>query len=145
MAVQGINHFAITVTDMDRSLDFYTRLFGFEDSGVRLDLSGPFIETLQDIPGASLRAAVLRLSGLSFELLCYDAPAGHRSNPLKSNDVGSHHLCFTVDSVDDEYERLVAEGVRFMSPPLDYQGGIRAVYFMDPDGNMLEMLSRAPS
>jgi catechol 2,3-dioxygenase-like lactoylglutathione lyase family enzyme len=144
MAVHGINHFAITVTDMARSLDFYTRLFGFEDTGTRLDLSGDFISTLQGIPGAHLHAAVLRKGGVAFELLQYDAPGDAvQANQLRACDVGSHHVCFTVDSVDEEYERLLPEGVRFFSPPLDYQGGIRAVYFMDPDGNMLEMLSRA--
>lgn len=59
--------------------------------------------------------------------------------------MGGFHLCLNVDSADEEYARLSTAGMEFKSPVLDYEGGIRVVYGWDPDGNTIELLSRAPA
>ncbi len=144
MAVQSVGHTAITVSDLDRSVAFYG-LLGFEDGGNRLHLEGEFIETLQAIPGAVMDAAVIRLGDYAMELIQYQSPPGYQRQPLRTSDVGGFHICLMVDSTDDEYARLKAEGVQFKSEVLDYKGGLRVVYFSDPDGNTLEMISRHDS
>jgi predicted enzyme related to lactoylglutathione lyase len=47
-------------------------------------------------------------------------------------------LCFDVDDVEAEYQRLLAAGVRFHTPPQDF-GSARATYGRDPDGNVFEL------
>ncbi|HJP40564.1 MAG TPA: VOC family protein [Dehalococcoidia bacterium] len=142
MAIQGVGHTSITVKDLERSVAFYKNL-GFEDRGTRLDLKGEFIEILQAIPGANISAAALTLGSYALEIIAYNAPAGYDRNPLRTSDVGGFHICVTVDSADQEYERLRASGMEFKSEVLDYQGGIRVVYGWDPDGNTIELLSSA--
>lgn len=46
-------------------------------------------------------------------------------------------LAFTVDDVDDEYERLMAMGVEIIDIPTTRPWGARNMSFMDPDGNMI--------
>ena len=49
-------------------------------------------------------------------------------------------LIFEVSDVDAYYQHLTNKGVQFVKEPLDYPGwGIRAAYFRDPDGNLIEI------
>jgi len=144
VGIQGIGHTSITVKDLDRAIEFYEKL-GFTAPTGRLDLKGEFIETLQAIPGADLTAATLTLDGYALEVMTYHAPTGYDHSPLRTSDVGGFHICLMVDSADDEYARLKAEGMQFKSGVLDYDGGVRVVYGWDPDGNTIELLSRHES
>ena len=144
MGIRGVGHTSIMVLDLDRAVAFY-KLLGFEDTGTRLHLDNEFIETLQAIPGTDITAAVLNLDGYALEVIKYDAPTGYERNPLRTSDVGGFHICLSVDSADEEYERMKAAGMEFKSGVLDYDGGIRVVYGWDPDGNTIELLSMAPA
>ena len=44
-----------------------------------------------------------------------------------------------MKDIDAEYARLVAEGVRFQSPPIP-QSYIKCCYLRDPDGNIIELI-----
>ena len=49
-------------------------------------------------------------------------------------------LIFEVVDVDDYYQQMKNKGVQFIKEPLDYPSwGIRAAYFRDPDGNLIEI------
>jgi len=51
-------------------------------------------------------------------------------------------LIFEVSDVDEYHRQLRDKGVQFVKDPLDYQSwGIRAAYFRDPDGNLIEINS----
>lgn len=50
-------------------------------------------------------------------------------------------LEFVVDSVDDEYERLLAAGVKIENPPVTYPWNWRAIGFKDPDGNNIDFVA----
>ncbi len=45
-------------------------------------------------------------------------------------------IAFTVDSVDEEYERLRALGVEITDPPTERPWGAKNMIFKDPDGNV---------
>ena len=51
------------------------------------------------------------------------------------------HLALVVENLMDMYERLVREGVKFNTPPLNLGQGI-IVYMRDPDGNTVELMER---
>jgi predicted enzyme related to lactoylglutathione lyase len=44
-------------------------------------------------------------------------------------------LAFTVDDVDAEYQRLLANQVAIIEPPQTRPWGARNMHFLDPDGN----------
>ena len=94
--------------------------------------------------------------------LRYDGPAGHFA-PVQVNDsltldwdnrdqFESHHYAFMVSDEDFEavFGRLKAEGVRYGSGPsspedgqINTRHGGRGLYFRDPDGHLLEIMTRA--
>lgn len=50
---------------------------------------------------------------------------------------GSFTIEFQVESADAEFERLKKSGVTIIKPPTSYPWGRRAVWFRDPDGNIV--------
>lgn len=46
-------------------------------------------------------------------------------------------LAFTVDNVDQEYERLLKLGTTIVSPPTAQPWGARNMTFYDPDHNLI--------
>ena len=144
--ITGIHHFALTVSDMDRSLAFYTGLFGLEVASDR-EVERDYIEKITAVPGAHQRLVHLSGYGHRLELLEYKAPRGEaRARPLQ--DAGSAHVCFITDDLDAEVDRLQAAGVTFRSLPVvttsgPNKGG-RGIYVEDPDGNAVEVVQVAP-
>ena len=49
-------------------------------------------------------------------------------------------LEFEVENVDEEYKRLIGEGVPIDSPPVTYPWKARAIGFRDPDGNHIDFV-----
>ena len=144
--ITGIHHFALTVSDMDRSLAFYTDLFGLEVLSDR-EVQGDYVEKITGIPGAHSRLVHLAGYGQRLELLQYRNPRGEsRARPLQ--DAGSAHVCFSTDDLDAEVARLQAANVTFRSLPVvttsgPNKGG-RGIYIEDPDGNAVEVVQLAP-
>jgi len=49
-------------------------------------------------------------------------------------------LVFAVNNVDQVYQRLKAQGCRFLNQPTDMSAwGIRVVHLRDPDGHLIEL------
>ena len=145
--ITGIHHFALTVADMERSLAFYTGLFGLEVASDR-EVERDYIEQITGVPGAHQRLVHLSGYGHRLELLEYRNPRGAtRARPLP--DAGSAHVCFITDDLDAEVARLRAAGVPFRSPgPVTTTSGPnlggRGIYVEDPDGNAVEVVQLAP-
>ncbi len=139
--ITGIHHTSYTVSDMERSLNFYSEGLGFSIVNDRT-VSGAFPSTITGFEAAELRVVHLRGYGQGLELIEYGAPRGEPAAP-RTCDVGSSHMCFIVDDIDGDCERLKGVGARFLSDPLAVEGGPnagnRAVYFLDPDGIPMEL------
>ena len=74
------------------------------------------------------------------EIFEYAEPTPGPADPKRSCDVGIRHLAFDVTGIDEEYERLKAQDVPFLSPPQSIGNhGVRSVYLRDPDGNIVEL------
>jgi catechol 2,3-dioxygenase-like lactoylglutathione lyase family enzyme len=137
MATQ-VHHFAITVSDMERSVAFYTRHFDLKEI-LRADLVGEGISSAMGIPDSDLEAVLLAGENTIFELLAFRTPKGR---PYQSThaDVGAAHPCFVVDDLDTLYERMTAEGVVFNAPPQVLGWETKMAYCRDPDGLVIEVL-----
>ncbi len=139
--INGIHHVSFCVSDMEQSIGFYREGFGFEVLSDRT-ISGPVPEKVIQLPGAHLRLVHLRAHGLGLELIQYLAPDG-RQKAVRPCDVGSAHLCFLVDDIDSEMQRLTRHGAQFLSEAMTVEGGPNAgnryVYFLDPDDIPMEL------
>ena len=144
--ITGIHHVSFCVSDMERSLRFYRDGLGFDVLSDRT-IQGPVPEKVIQLRGAHLRLVHLRGHGLGLELIQYYAPEG-LPRAVRPCDVGSAHICFLVDDIDGEMERLTGHGARFLSDAMTVEGGPNAgnryVYFLDPDDIPLELSQPAP-
>jgi catechol 2,3-dioxygenase-like lactoylglutathione lyase family enzyme len=145
--VRATGPVGLTVSDLDRSVAFYTGVLGFEKVGER-ELSGPQHERLVGVFGAWVRVARLRLGEESIELTEYLAPRG-RPAPAdsRSNDRWFQHVAIVVSDLDRAVARLREHRVELASsgpqrlPDWNPKaGGIRAFYFRDPDRHPLEVI-----
>jgi catechol 2,3-dioxygenase-like lactoylglutathione lyase family enzyme len=149
--VASVESVGMTVSDMTRALDFYTRVLPFVKE-FDIEVAGRPWEQLHGVFGARMRIAGLRLGGERLELTEYLAPKG-RQMPADSrgNDRWFQHVAIIVRDMDRAYARLREHGVVHASTGPqrlpDWNpgaGGIQAFYFRDPDGHFLEILSFPP-
>ncbi len=131
----GIHHLRLTVTNLERSRQFYTGLLGFEvvvESPPPADPSAA--ETFKILFGGIVMARGGLLMGLRPM-----APPGDRFDPDR---VGLDHLSFSVASHDDleQAMRLLDErGVPHGEITSLPSFGIDVLPFKDPDGVQLEL------
>ena len=140
--IKGIHHFSFTVSDMEKSLDFYTSaLNGHVLSDVVIRESDD--HSVTRIANAKLRIVFLNVRESLIELIQYLSPIGE---PLRTRtcDTGNAHIAFVVDNIDITYNDLKSKGVRFKSEPIVTGSApgtiVKCVYFLDPDGITLELV-----
>lgn len=140
--ITGIHHPCLIVSNLDASVAFYRDVLGLKVT-MGFEASGPFVESMQELPEASLRLALLEVHGDVLELIEFLHPRGKPFDRLRC-DVGTTHVCFESDDIDAQYADLVKRGVRFTSPPRTIDSGPlegwRVAYFTDPDGITLELM-----
>jgi catechol 2,3-dioxygenase-like lactoylglutathione lyase family enzyme len=150
-AIDGARHGGITVSDLDRSLEFYCGLLGLQLRVRRLYEEREIAEIV-DVPDATAwDIAFLRIPGsdTEIELLEYKG-CKRRSWNGRPCDTGTGHFALHVDDIDALYADLSARGVRFRSTgPVEMvtgprQGG-KSLYAHDPDGYIIEFSQRPPA
>lgn len=141
------SHAAICVRDLDVSVEFYSKL-GFRRFLEFTD-DGPVTGAVLGIEMRKTRMAFMRLGDdprQSFlDIVQFVDPPTHGAPYPTLNNVGICRLAFSVDDIDDTYEKLQAIGVEFMTPlqRLKTPDGddLAMVCFKDPDGIYLEIIS----
>jgi catechol 2,3-dioxygenase-like lactoylglutathione lyase family enzyme len=122
MRIDRIDHIVITAFDVERTLDFYSRVMGMEPitfAGGRRGLS------------FGRQKINLHQSGREFE------PKALKPTP------GSVDLCFVTETpLADVVAHLKSHGVVVAQGPVEKTGALgpmMSVYFRDPDGNLIEV------
>jgi catechol 2,3-dioxygenase-like lactoylglutathione lyase family enzyme len=149
--VTAVDSVTIVVGDLDRSVDFYSRVLTFEK--VReYEVAGPAWEQFEGVFGLRLRGARMRLGSEEIDLVEFLAPEGRPiPSDARSNDRAFQHVAIIVSDMAKAYAELRAHRVRHASsgpqrlPDWNPNaGGIEAFYFKDPDGHALEILAFPP-
>ena len=118
-----LDHTIVPVKDREEAVEFYTRIFGFEDLGE----AGPF-----------LAVRVNETFNLDFS---------------NSDDFRSIHYAFSMDAAEFEaaFARIRESGITYGDSPYEQEnmkgpgmtmgakGVGKAVYFKDPSGHVLEI------
>jgi catechol 2,3-dioxygenase-like lactoylglutathione lyase family enzyme len=137
----------MTVSDMDRSVKFFTDVLTFEKVS-DVEVFGAEYERLQGVFGLRMRVVRLKLGEELLELTEYLAPRG-RPIPVdaRSNDRWFQHVAIIVTDMDRAYARLrqfkaehASTGPQTLPAYITAAAGIKAFYFKDPDGHALEIL-----
>ncbi|MFJ7832161.1 VOC family protein [Peribacillus sp. NPDC097284] len=126
--IQKIEHIAIIVSDMDKSIEFYTEILGFtvrlRGSGLKREMAFLYLEAQPQI---------------EIELIRDLYPIE------KYNEVGLvNHLAFTVNDLAEAINYYGEKGIRFIStePKPTLEGG-RMILFHGPNGELLQFVERA--
>jgi catechol 2,3-dioxygenase-like lactoylglutathione lyase family enzyme len=126
MQIDRIDHIVITAFDVDRTIDFYSRVLGMEPitfAGGRRGLA------------FGRQKINLHQAGREFE------PKALKPAP------GSMDLCFITETpLDEVIAQLKSAGVAIAEGPVAKTGAlgpISSVYFRDPDGNLIEVSNYA--
>ncbi len=145
--VERVGPVGMTVADMDRSVEFYSKILSFEKVS-DVEVVGDDYERLQGLFGVRMRIVRMRLGDEFIELTEYLAPKG-RPIPVdsRSNDRWFQHVAIITSDMEKAYSLLRQHKVEHAStgpqrlPDWNKNaGGIKAFYFKDPDKHALEIL-----
>lgn len=137
----------ITVSDMDRSVQFYSEVLQFRKIS-DTEVQGNQWEKLFGLFGIRMRIVRMQLGDEVIELVDYLTPGG-RSIPetAKSNDLWFQHIAIVVSDMDSAYHWLrnhnvqhVSTGPQTLPASIPAAAGIKAFYFQDPDKHNLEII-----
>ena len=150
-AVQAVNAFGMTVSDLDRSVEFFSQVLAFEKIS-EVEVFGTEYEHLQGVFGLRLKVARLKLGEEVIELTEYLTPQGQSiPQDSHSNDLWFQHIAIVVKDMEKAYEHLRQFKVQHVStapqriPDWNQAAaGVKAFYFRDPDGHNLELIFFPP-
>ena len=121
--IQGLDHVAVNVRDLDKSVEFYTKVLGLKIT--RREHNKPGIEYFLDA-GTSLIGLI-------------QADLKGPQHLFAHEGLGASHFSFRIKSQDFDriHETLKASGVEILYVKKREKSW--SIYFKDPDGNKLEM------
>ena len=147
--ILSIFHININVTNFERSLAFY-QLLGFK---VVRDLGEGGSKAMGEglgMPGAKGRAALLMLGddpyATRLDLIEWKSPPTEGQPYPHLHHAGLARIALRTRDIRAEYERLLVEGVEFLSEPVETRlgSGEGFVCMKDPDGTIVELIEFAP-
>ncbi|MET0702518.1 MAG: VOC family protein [Mycobacterium sp.] len=150
--LQYADHVGFTVPNLDEAVGFFVDALGAEE--LYRSTRGPdaaFMPENFDVPtDAALTLAMLRMPpNLNVELFEWSG-SGRRAEHPRHCDAGGHHLCYTVDDVDEALRVLATiPGVRLLGDRKEVGGdsprvaGNRWSYFLTPWGLLMELVDRS--
>ncbi|MDP7539819.1 MAG: VOC family protein [Alphaproteobacteria bacterium] len=142
-AILATNHTSFTVSDLDRSVAFFTEALGFNlvHRGGR---DPALIEKVVGVPGANIEAAYIQGPGHRLELIQYKGPADRKQVESRPCDTGFAHVAYDVDDIDAALAAAAPFGFKPLNPPQDLHhgpnAGGRVVYTRDDDGVTVEYI-----
>ncbi len=131
MSIRNIDHVAITVADIEATIAFYRDVLGAEVLFYDLWREGKIPVVLLQLGGSRLSV---------------HAASGPAKPHARAPTPGSGDLCFRWDaSIAEAVALLEGHGIAVEEGPVPRPAADatlgQSVYFRDPDGNLLELLS----
>ena len=132
MPIQRLNHAVLFVSDVERSVVFYTEVLGFRRIGAMAELKG---------------AAFLQAAGSTndHDLGLFSIGEGAGPSPAGRSAVGLYHLAWEVDTLDelDRLAETLSAGGALVGA--SDHGSTKALYAKDPDGIEFEVSWLVPA
>ena len=140
------NHTSFTVSDLDRTCDFFVNALGFEVVS-RAPRDPALIRKITGVDGADIVVAYMQGPGHRLELIQYLAPKDRKQFDSAPCDTGFAHIAFDVTDVDAAIAASQVYGFRSINAPTSIDkgpnAGSRVVYLRDPDGVTIEYIEKS--
>ncbi|PWH11799.1 MAG: methylmalonyl-CoA epimerase [Anaerolineae bacterium] len=101
--ITSINHVAIVVDDMEKSLSFWRDALGIP------------LHELRDVPAEKSQVAFLPLAGAEIELVKPTSEDSGLAKYLAKRGPGMHHVCLEVDDIEGMLNQLKTKGIRLIN------------------------------
>jgi len=138
--IAGVEHVAVSVSNLERSLEFYRDALGLAVARVVDCEADSLLGTVTAQPGTRARIAHLYTGSFMVELFEYREPRGAPiDGDRRQADLGLTHIGFRSTDARGDYEKLKKWGVSFLSEPIEFRPGVWLFYFRGPDGEVLEL------
>ena len=127
LKINAMDHIVLNVSDVERSLDFYSDVLGLKPERVEEFRSGKIT-----FPSVRISESCL----IDLVQAPEAAPDSIRQNLA--------HFCLTAEAIDlgELADSLEAQGVRITTRPVSRwgaRGQATSIYLLDPDGNEIEI------
>ncbi|GAB4327123.1 MAG: lactoylglutathione lyase [Candidatus Zixiibacteriota bacterium] len=120
IGIERIDHINMRVKDLDESIGFYTRLFGFEIKEDHREDREPW--------------AIVGLKDTAY-LCLYE----HPGKDIPREGLTINHFGLVLSDFDDALAKLEQEGVTVLyGGPVDWPKS-RSIYIQDPNGHEIEL------
>jgi catechol 2,3-dioxygenase-like lactoylglutathione lyase family enzyme len=129
MNIRKADHVALVVANVERSRQFYTRVLGMQEV--------PRPESF-NFPGAWLQTNnfQIHLIGEDVEGRSRQLNPGYTTSELAVGH--ATHIAFEVNDLEEAMQHLHAQGVEIAGGPRPRGDGVQQLYFLDPDGYVIE-------
>ncbi len=101
--IKAVNHVAVVVDDMDKSLKFWQDALGIQ------------LHELRDVPAEKSQVAFLPIAGAEVELVMPTTDDSGIAKYLAKRGPGMHHLCLEVDDIEGMMSQLKAKDIRLIN------------------------------
>ena len=101
--ITALNHVAVVVEDMEKSLLFWRDALGIE------------LHELRDIPAEQSQVAFLPVAGAEVELVMPTTDDSGIAKYLAKRGQGMHHLCLEVDDIEGMLLHLKEKNIRLIN------------------------------
>lgn len=145
MAILGIHHVAIVVPDLQKALDFYCGVLGFETVQIGPIDPSPYAEAVTELKEPKAVGHVVKSHWGYLEIWEFENPVYPEPQDINRpcNKYGIAHFSLMVDDCWAEYERLKPH-MRFHAEPVEHSvegpdNTAVTTYGRDPFGNIIEL------
>lgn len=101
--IKAVNHVAVVVDDMEKSLRFWRDALGIQ------------LHELRDVPAEKSQVAFLPIAGAEVELVMPTTNDSGIAKYLAKHGPGMHHLCLEVDDVAGMMAQLKEKNIRLIN------------------------------
>ncbi|MBN8580724.1 MAG: methylmalonyl-CoA epimerase [Anaerolineae bacterium] len=102
-SIKAINHVAVVVDDMEKSLTFWRDALGLD------------LHELRDVPAEKSQVAFLPLAGAEVELVMPTSDDSGIAKYLAKRGPGMHHICLEVDDIVGMLAQLRSKNIRLIN------------------------------
>ncbi len=139
--IEHFDHVTIVVRDIEKAKKFFA-LLGFEEE-ISVVISGEKFSNYMGVDDIEAEHVTLALANasprLEVQLLKYlypdPIPDPHIANLRK---IGFNHVCFAVDDIKAEVERLKVNGIKILNDIMDFHNR-KLVFISGPEDITLEL------
>jgi len=136
-----IRHIGIVTQNLDKMLQFYTKLLKIEIIS-KNEKKREYIDKLLGLKNGNIITIKLgKENKILLELLYFNNPVSEKTQNKKCYQTGLTHISFDVEDIETLFNNFIKKNTTYISQPIINPDKTAKVMFCnDPDGNLLELV-----